>query len=214
MTTTPTHSYFFEWKSQKEPVDYEDALQWMDTRVQALQRKEASECAWFLEHPSLYTMGSSGQASDILDPKKYPIYKSGRGGQVTYHGPGQRVVYLMLDLNTRYHDIRRYVRELEEWVIQTLAHFGVTGERREGRVGIWVQKEGQDHKIAALGVRVQKWVTSHGIALNVNPDLMAYDHIISCGLKDYGVTSLADLGLKVTLQEVDEVLRKNFLFSP
>lgn len=210
MTTTPPP---IEWKFQQELVDYEEALQWMDTRVKALQRKEASECAWFLEHPSLYTMGSSGQETDILDPQKYPIYKTGRGGQVTYHGPGQRVVYLMLDLNSHYHDIRRYVRELEEWIIRTLATFDVKGERREGRVGIWVQKQGHDHKIAALGIRVQKWVTSHGIALNVNPDLQAYGDIIPCGLKDYGVTSFADLGLEVTMKEVDEVLKKTFPFG-
>ena len=211
MYITPS-SHIFEWKSQKELVDYEDALQWMDTRVKALQRGEGSECAWFLEHPSLYTIGSSGQENDILNLQKYPFYKTGRGGQVTYHGPGQRVVYLMLDLNTRYHDIRRYVRELEEWIIRTLVTFGVKGERREGRVGIWVQKEGHDHKIAALGIRVQKWVTSHGIALNVNPDLQAYGDIIPCGLKDYGVTSLTDLGINVTLEEVDEVLQKTFPF--
>lgn len=211
LTSLPPHP--FEWKSQTELVDYPEALQWMATRVQALQRKEASECAWFLEHPSLYTMGSSGQGKDILDPQKYPIYKTGRGGQVTYHGPGQRVVYIMLDLNSHYHDIRRYVRELEEWIIRTLATFDVKGERREGRVGIWVQKEGQDHKIAALGVRVQKWVTSHGIALNVNPDLQAYKDIIPCGLKDSGVTSFADLRLHVTIEEVDEVLKNTFPFG-
>lgn len=202
-----------QWKSQQERVDYEEALHWMDRRVKAIQENHELECTWFLEHPSLYTMGSSGQTKDILDSQKYPIHKTGRGGQVTYHGPGQRVVYLMLDLNTRYHDIRRYVRELEEWIIQTLAHFKLIGERREGRVGIWVQKEGQDHKIAALGIRVQKWVTSHGIALNVSPDLQAYDHIVPCGLKTYGVTSFADLGLHVTLEEVDEVLRTTFPFA-
>jgi len=203
----------FEWKFQKDLVNYPEALQWMDIRVKTLQKGEGPECAWFLEHPPLYTMGTSGQEKDILHSKKYPVFKTGRGGQVTYHGPGQRVVYLMLDLNLRYHDIRRYVTELEEWIIQTLYHMGIKGERREGRVGIWVQKKGQDHKIAALGVRVQKWVTSHGIALNVNPDLTAYQDIIPCGLKDYGVTSMADLGLTITLQEVDNILRKTFPFN-
>lgn len=201
-----------QWKTQTSVINYEEALQWMDARVKAIQGGQEAECAWFLEHPPLYTMGSSGKNKDILNSHKYPVYKTGRGGQVTYHGPGQRVVYLMLALNTRYHDIRRYVGELEEWIIQTLACFDVKGERREGRVGIWVQKEGQDHKIAAIGVRVQKWITSHGIALNVNPDLRAYDHIIPCGLKEYGVTSLGDLGLNITLQEVDGVLRKTFPF--
>lgn len=202
-----------EWKSQEGLVDYAEALQWMAARVKALQAGQEPECVWFLEHPPLYTMGTSGHERDVLNSKKYPVFKTGRGGQVTYHGPGQRVAYLMLDLNTRYQDIRRYVRELEEWLIQTLAVLGVKGERREGRVGIWVQKEGHDHKIAALGVRVQKWVTSHGIALNVHPDLTAYRGIVPCGLKDYGVTSLADFGLSTTLEEVDEVLRKTFPFS-
>lgn len=213
MSTNPMILQPCEWKSQEGLVDYEEALQWMDHRVRALQAGSAPECVWLLEHPPLYTMGTSGQEKDILRSKKYPVFKTGRGGQVTYHGPGQRVVYLMLDLNTRYHDIRRYVRELEEWIIQTLAHFGIRGERRDSRVGIWVQKNGQEYKIAALGVRVQKWVTSHGIALNVKPDLTAYQDIIPCGLKDYPMTSLVDLGLTVTLQEVDEVLRKTFLFS-
>lgn len=203
----------FEWKSQESFVNYEDALQWMENRVNALQRGQGGECAWFLEHPPLYTMGTSGQEKDILHSKKYPVFKTGRGGQVTYHGPGQRVVYLMLDLNLRYHDIRRYVAALEDWIIQTLDHIGIKGERREGRVGIWVQKEGQDHKIAALGVRVQKWVTSHGIALNVTPDLTAYQDIIPCGLKDYGVTSLEDLGLIISLQEVDQILHETFPFG-
>lgn len=202
-----------EWKSQQERIAYGEALQWMESRVKALQEGQARECIWLLEHPPLYTLGTSGQEKDILLPQKYPIFKTGRGGQVTYHGPGQRIVYLMLDLNLRYQDIRRYVRDLEEWIIQVLAYFGIKGERHEGRVGIWVQKEGQDHKIAALGVRVQKWVTSHGIALNVNPCLEDYEGIIPCGLKDYGVTSLADLGLRITLQEVDEVLRETFPFG-
>lgn len=202
-----------EWKSQEKLIDYPEAVEWMNHRVSDLQQAQSSECVWFLEHPSLYTLGTSGQEHDILHPQKYPVFKTGRGGQVTYHGPGQRIAYLMLDLNTRYHDIRRYVFELEEWIIQTLAFFQITGERRPGRVGIWVQKEGRDHKIVALGIRVQKWVTSHGIALNVNPDLTAYQNIIPCGLKEYGVTSLADLGLSVSLQEVDAVLRKTFPFG-
>jgi lipoyl(octanoyl) transferase len=201
-----------EWKSQEELIDYPDALYWMDNCVKDVQRHRGPECAWLLEHPPLYTLGTSGQEKDVLPSKKYPVFQTGRGGKVTYHGPGQRVVYLMLDLNTRYQDIRRYVHELEEWIIQTLAHFDIKGERREGRVGIWVQKEGRDHKIAALGVRVQKWVTSHGIAINVHPDLMAYQDIIPCGIKEYGVTSLAALDFIVTLQEVDKVLQKTFPF--
>lgn len=202
-----------EWKFQERLVDYPYALQWMDSRVKAIQGGQERECVWLVEHPPLYTIGTSGKEKDVLASQKYLVFKTGRGGQVTYHGPGQRVVYLMLDLKPRYQDIRRYVRELEEWIIQILDYLGVKGERRQGRVGIWVQKEGNDYKIAALGVRVQKWVTSHGIALNVNPDLSAYQGIIPCGLKNYGVTSLSDLGLKVTLQEVDEILRKTFPFA-
>ena len=204
--------YHFEWSPLKGLVNYEDCLKKMDDRVKALQKGQGPECVWLVEHPSLYTIGSSGQETDVLPSKKYPVFKTGRGGQVTYHGPGQRVIYLMLDLNTRYHDIRRYVHELEEWIIQTLSTFGIKGERREGRVGIWVNKEGQDHKIAALGIRVQKWVTSHGIALNVDPDLSAYQDIIPCGLKKGGVTSFADLGLTVPLEEVDKVLHRTFPF--
>jgi len=201
-----------EWKSQDDLVGYEDAQQWMKNRVFSLQKREAQECVWFLEHPSLYTLGTSGKEKDVSTSATLPTFRTGRGGQVTYHGPGQRIVYLMLDLKTRRQDLHWYISTLEEWLIQTLKHFGVKGERRLGRVGIWVDKEGHDYKIAALGVRVQKWVTSHGIALNVNPDLEAYKDIVACGLPQYGVTSLADLGISVTLSEVDEVLKETFPF--
>jgi lipoyl(octanoyl) transferase len=184
----------------------------MEKQVKGLQKNEVPECAWLLEHPPLYTLGTSGHAKDILGTAKLPVFRSGRGGQVTYHGPGQRVIYLMLDLKKRKQDIRWYVFELEEWMIQILSSFGIKGERRPGRVGIWVQKNGQDHKIASLGVRLQKWITSHGIALNVNPDLRAYQDIIPCGLSQYGITSLADLGHSVTLQEIDIVSRETFPF--
>ncbi len=203
----------FQWTVSNQPVSYEEALKGMDIQVKALQNREGPESAWLLEHPPLYTLGSSGHDKDILASATLPIFKTGRGGQVTYHGPGQRVIYVVLDLKTRYQDVRRYVFELEEWMIKTLAHLGVRGERRPGRVGIWVQKKGHDYKIAALGVRVQKWVTSHGMALNVKPDLAAYQDIIPCGISEYGVTSLADLGLSVTLQEVDEILHQTFPFS-
>lgn len=202
----------FQWTVLDQLVGYEEALKWMEIHVKALQNKEASECAWLLEHPPLYTLGTSGQDKDILASATFPVFKTGRGGQVTYHGPGQRVIYVVLDLKTRYQDVRRYVFELEEWMIKTLEHFGIRGERRPDRVGIWVQKKGKDYKVAALGVRVQKWVTSHGIALNVAPDLAAYKNIIPCGISEHGVTSLADLGLSVTLQDVDEILRKTFPF--
>ncbi|HUX80359.1 MAG TPA: lipoyl(octanoyl) transferase LipB [Alphaproteobacteria bacterium] len=212
MRTSPNTTNNLEWKFQAGLIDYLGALEWMETRVKALQNKEALECVWLLEHPPLYTLGTSGHEKDILPTAQLPTFRAGRGGQVTYHGPGQRIMYLMLDLKERRQDIRWYVFELEEWIIRILSAFGVKGERRPGRVGIWVQKNGQDHKIAALGVRLQKWVTSHGIALNVNPDLKAYQDIIPCGLSHYGITSLADLGHNVTLEEVDNVSRETFPF--
>lgn len=212
MRTSPKTINNFEWKSQNVLVNYEDALAWMEKRVQEIQKKDARECIWFLEHLSLYTVGTSGSEKEVLNLSNIPVVKTGRGGRVTYHGPGQRIIYLMLDLKTRYEDIRRYVFELEEWVIKALSFLGIKGERRQGRVGIWVQKNQQDHKIAALGVKVQKWVTSHGIALNVNPDLKAYEGIIPCGISQYGVTSLTDLGLEITLEEVDIILQKTCPF--
>ena len=204
----------YEWKIQDAFIAYEEAVDWMQKRVLALQKGEASECVWLLEHPPLYTMGPRGALQDVLPSATLPVVETRRGGQVTYHGPGQRVVYLILDLKTRKQDIKWYVATLETWIIQVLDHFGIQGERRPGRVGVWVQKNGVDHKIAALGVRVQKWVTSHGISLNVNPDLGPYKNIIPCGLSDSGVTSLRDLGLTKTIAEVDDVLKKTFPFSP
>jgi lipoyl(octanoyl) transferase len=202
-----------EWKIQHELVGYAEAQYWMEKRVVSLQKGEEPECVWLLEHPPLYTLGTSAKEKDVLPSATFPTFRTGRGGQVTYHGPGQRVVYLMLDLKTRKQDLHWYVHTLEEWLIQTLKHFGVEGERRSGRIGIWVNKEGQDYKIAALGVRVQRWVTSHGVALNVTPDLSAYKNIVPCGLSQYGVTSMAALGLSVTLPEVDEVLKSTFPFA-
>ncbi|MDK3159511.1 lipoyl(octanoyl) transferase LipB [Kamptonema cortianum] len=214
MRTSPKNSNIFEWKSQKELIPYPEAMKWMENRVQDLQKGEATPCAWFLEHPPLYTLGSRGKEEDIFSSAKLPVFNSGRGGQVTYHGPGQRIVYLMIDLKSHYEDIRRYVYELEGWIIDALHHLGIQGERREGRVGIWVQKEGKDSKIAALGVRVQKWVTSHGFALNINPNLKAYDDIIPCGLSQYGVTSLQDLGVVTSMEEVDAILHQTCPFDP
>ncbi len=214
MRTSLKNSNIFEWKFQEELIPYPEAMKWMENRVQDLQKGEALPCVWFLEHPPLYTLGSRGKDEDIFSSAKLPIFKTGRGGQVTYHGPGQRTVYVMIDLKNYYEDIRRYVHELERWIIDALHHFGVKGERREGRVGIWVQKAGKDYKIAALGVRVQKWVTSHGFALNINPDLKAYDDIIPCGLSQYGVTSLQDLGIEVSMEEVDVILRQTCPFDP
>jgi lipoyl(octanoyl) transferase len=203
----------WEWKAQSTLVGYEEGQKWMEQRVQSIQQNKAPECVWFLEHPPLYTLGTSGRESDVFASAQLPTFRTGRGGQVTYHGPGQRIIYLMMNLKNQGQDIRRYIYDLEEWIIQTLTHFGVKGERRPGRIGIWVEKEGKDYKIAALGVRVQKWVTSHGIALNINPDLSPYQDIIPCGLSEYGVTSFADLGLNASLKEVDHILHETFPFD-
>ncbi len=183
----------------------------MEARVAAIRAGEADECVWFLEHPPLYTAGTSAKDGDLLDAR-FPVFKTGRGGEHTYHGPGQRVAYVMLSLKKRQQapDIKQYVWQLEEWIIRTLAHFGVTGERRKGRVGIWVETSGTEKKIAAIGVRVRHWVSYHGIAINVEPDLSHFDGIVPCGISEYGVTSLADLGLQITKNELDQALEAGF----
>ncbi len=183
-------------------------------RAEAIAAGAAREQVWLLEHPPIYTAGSSADDADLLDPR-FPVYRSGRGGQYTYHGPGQRVVYAMLDLNEPHgsvpaRDIRCYVTGLERWVIETLKDFGVKGEIREGRVGIWVVNGAREQKIGAIGVRVSRWVTWHGLALNVNPDLSHFSGIIPCGITEHGVTSLAALGVNATMAEVDEALQRNF----
>ncbi|MDA7946293.1 MAG: lipoyl(octanoyl) transferase LipB [Hyphomicrobiaceae bacterium] len=203
-----------EWRSARTPVGYADAVSDMEQRVAAIRSKTADECVWLLEHPPLYTAGTSAAPSDLLTPDRFPVIATGRGGQYTYHGPGQRVAYVMLDLAGRGKDIRAYVCELEDWIIASLARFGISGERREGRVGVWVSRpdKGPDRedKIAAVGVRVRRWVTFHGISLNVNPDLEHYSGIVPCGINEHGVTSLADLGVCVDMREVDAVLRTEF----
>ena len=211
MRTSPNKP--IEWKVQKGLTPYPDSLDWMTTRIKAIQSHQASECIWFLEHPPLYTLGTSAQEEDIFPTAQLPHFKTGRGGKVTYHGPGQRVIYLMLDLNQRSRDIHQYVFELEEWLINTLQEVDIKGERRKNRIGIWVDKKGVDHKVAAIGVRVQKWITSHGIALNVSPDLTAYQNIIPCGIQNYGVTSLKDLGLCLSLEEIDCLLQQTCPFK-
>lgn len=202
-----------EWRIFEAPLDYETALAMMDQRVAAIAAGEAPEAVWLLEHPPLYTSGTSARPEDLLNAR-FPVYPAGRGGQYTYHGPGQRVAYVMLDLTRRGRDIRCLVKGLEQWVIDTLEAHNVRGERREGRVGVWVQRPdkglAREDKIAAIGVRVRKWVTFHGISLNVAPDLSHYDGIVPCGIADQGVTSLEDLGLLVTIPEVDSVLRGRF----
>jgi lipoyl(octanoyl) transferase len=210
-----------EWRISPSPVPYLEAVAAMETRAAAIAAHETSELVWLLEHPPLYTSGTSGKTSDLLDPR-FPLIATGRGGQLTYHGPGQRVAYVMLDLKRRRPDVRAYVAGLEEWIIRTLAAFNVRGERREDRVGVWVRRpdKGADHedKIAAIGVRLRRWVSFHGIAINVEPDLSHFAAIVPCGVADprFGVTSLVDLGYPVTMEDVDIALRQAFedVFGP
>jgi lipoyl(octanoyl) transferase len=200
-----------EWRIDKTPVDYERAVEEMEMRVSAIRAGAAPELVWLLEHPPLYTGGTSARDEDLLDSRRLPVHRTGRGGRYTYHGPGQRIAYVMLDLTRRDRDVRCHVHRLEEWMIRTLAHFGIKGERRDGRVGIWVARPGGgEEKIAAIGVRVRRWVTYHGVALNVDPELDHYRGIIPCGIAEHGVTSLARLGVGVTMEEVDRTLQATF----
>jgi len=198
-----------EWKISDAPVAYPDAVAEMEARAAAIAEGRADEQVWLLEHPPIYTAGTSAKDSDLIEAR-FPVYRTGRGGQFTYHGPGQRVGYVMLDLKTRKPDVRAYVHDLEQWLIQTLAEFNVKGERRQGRVGIWVQRGTREDKIAALGVRIKRWVSLHGVALNVEPDLRHFTGIVPCGVTAHGVTSLADLGLAITMADVDVALKKSF----
>ena len=200
-----------EWALASAPVPYPDAVAAMETRVAAIRADEGSELVWLVEHPPLYTAGTSAKDEDLIDAAGLPVYRTGRGGQFTYHGPGQRVGYVMLDLKRHGGDIRRYVHDLEEWLIRTLARFQVKGERRDGRVGIWVaERDGSENKIAAIGVRVRHWVTFHGVSLNVEPDLKHFDGIVPCGIRQHGVTSLAAQGILVSMPEVDAAMRAAF----
>jgi len=202
-----------EWVVADAPVDYPLALRLMQERAAAVARGEAPELVWLVEHPPLYTAGTSAKPADLLEPKRFPVYEAGRGGEYTYHGPGQRVAYLMLDLKARGRDVRCLVQALEGWIIDTLAGFNIDGELRDGRIGVWVRQPGRvggESKVAAIGVRVSKWVTTHGIALNVAPDLGHFDGIVPCGISDRGVTSFEDLGLLVSMPEVDIALRAAF----
>ncbi len=200
-----------EWRVSDAPVPYEAAVGVMEERVAAIRAGTASELVWLLEHPPLYTAGTSAREGDLVESGLFPVYRSGRGGQYTYHGPGQRVGYVMLDLQRRSSDVRCYVHDLEEWLIRTLGHLGLAGLRRQGRVGIWIdQGGGRESKIAAIGVRVRRWVTFHGIALNVAPDLSHYRGIIPCGIRDHGITSLAEQGIHVAMAEVDATLTRAF----
>lgn len=208
-------STLVEWCISDAPVGYEAALAEMDGRVAAIQAGTAPEQVWLLEHPPLYTAGTSARSADLLDPK-FPVFETGRGGQFTYHGPGQRVAYVMLDLKRRNPDVRAYVHALEDWIIETLQAFNVRGERRPDRIGVWVRRpdkgDGHEDKIAAIGVRLRRWVSLHGIALNIEPELSHFSGIVPCGVADakFGVTSLVDLGHPVTMADVDIALKKSF----
>jgi lipoyl(octanoyl) transferase len=199
-----------EWRVADALVPYERAVAEMEARVAAIHESRARELVWLVEHPPLYTAGTSAQEADLLEPGRLPVFKTGRGGQYTYHGPGQRVAYVMLDLTQRDRDVGCHVWRLEEWMIRVLARFGVTGERRDGRIGVWVAQGGREDKIGAIGVRVRRWVTYHGVALNVDPDLGNYAGIVPCGISGHGVTSLAALGIKATMADVDRALRGTF----
>ena len=199
-----------EWKISDSPVPYEQALAEMEQRAAEIREGSAPELVWLLEHPPLYTAGTSAKAEDLVDPDKFPVFNAGRGGQYTYHGPGQRVAYVLLDLKKRNSDIRAFVQDMEAWVIDVLAQYQIKGEIREGRVGVWIQNGSREDKIAAIGVRVRKWVSFHGISINVEPDLSHYDGIVPCGISEHGVTSLVDQGIPVTLPEFDIELRESF----
>ena len=199
-----------EWRTSSQLVDYGDAVAEMEARVAAIAEGRANELIWCLEHPPLYTQGTSADAAELVDVKGLPVYKTGRGGRTTWHGPGQRIAYVMLDLKPRGGDVRGFVRDLEAWVIATLAQFSITGERREGRVGIWVANGGKEEKIAAIGVRVRRWVSYHGISINLAPDLSHYDGIVPCGISEFGVTSYQALGIEASMADVDAALRRSF----
>jgi lipoyl(octanoyl) transferase len=199
-----------EWRVSDDPVAYEDALAFMEQRAAAIRLGEAPECIWLLEHPPLFTAGTSADPAELLNAIDLPVYEAGRGGRYTYHGPGQRVGYVMLDLDKRGRDIRRFVHLLEQWMIDALAQFGVNAHRAEGRIGIWVGNGDAEAKIGALGVRVRRWVTLHGFALNIAPDLGHYRGIVPCGITDFGVTSLAEMGKQIPLNRVDAALKRSF----
>ena len=214
-----------EWITSDGLTDYRSAERWMEERATAIAAGQSDECIWLVEHPPLYTAGTSAKRADLTDPDRFAVYDTRRGGQYTYHGPGQRVAYTILDVGKRGRDVRRFVKDLEAWVIATLDTFNVKGEIRDGRVGVWVQRPEKppladgtlaEDKIAAIGIRLRKWVSFHGLSINVEPDLTHFDGIVPCGITDHGVTSLVDLGLPVTMDDVDVALKQQFdsVFGP
>jgi lipoyl(octanoyl) transferase len=206
--------FSLSWQVSDAPVPYPRAVAAMEQRVEAIRHGEARELVWLLEHPPIYTAGTSAKPADLVAPSRFPVFQSGRGGQYTYHGPGQRVVYLMLDLEKRGKDLRSFVRRIEDWVIGSLARLGVSGHISEGRTGIWVARPDKhplaEDKIAAIGIRVRRWVSFHGVSINVAPDLSHYDGIVACGIRDQGVTSLADLGQSHSMADLDAALAAEF----
>ncbi|MBX3597315.1 MAG: lipoyl(octanoyl) transferase LipB [Rhizobiaceae bacterium] len=214
-----------EWRIEPGLTEYETALATMEARAEAIRAGTAPEMVWLVEHPPLYTAGTSARLEDLVEPERFPVYDAGRGGEYTYHGPGQRVAYIMIDLKRRRPDVRAFIAALEEWIIRSLARFNVKGERREDRVGVWVVRPDRpplpgglpaEDKIAAIGIRLRRWVSFHGISVNVEPDLSHFEGIVPCGIKGYGVTSLVDLGLPVTMTDFDVALKASFeeVFGP
>ncbi|MGE0828375.1 MAG: lipoyl(octanoyl) transferase LipB [Hyphomonadaceae bacterium] len=216
----PAETPPIEWAVSSGLIPYPEAVAFMEARAAAIAEGAAAELVWLLEHPPLYTAGVSAKAGDLIDAERFPVFKTGRGGQFTYHGPGQRVAYVMLDLKRRGRDVSRFVADLERWIIGALAHFNVEAGPRPGRIGVWVERKGpgwaREDKIAAIGVKLRRWVSFHGIALNVEPELSHFDGIVPCGIREHGVTSLVDLGLPVTMAEADAALRAAFeaVFGP
>ena len=208
-----------EWIISDRLIEYQSAIDWMEVRVNDIAAGRAGEAIWLLEHPPLYTAGTSARAADLIEPDRFPVYATRRGGQYTYHGPGQRVAYVLLDLNKRGKDVRDFVKKLERWIINTLDQFNVLGETREGRIGVWVERPDKpllpdgshtEDKIAAFGIRLRKWVSFHGLSINVDPNLSHFSGIVPCGIPQHGVTSLVDLGLPVTLPDIDVALQQEF----
>ena len=219
VTLPPLEGSAVEWLLTPQPVGHPEAVAWMEARVAAILAGTAPETLWLVEHPPLYTAGTSARVEDLTDPGRFPVHPTGRGGQYTYHGPGQRVVYVMLDLNRRGRDVRAFVQALEGWVIDALAGFGLRGEIREGRVGVWIARPDRpslpdgtmrEDKIAAIGIKLRRWVSFHGLSINVEPDLSHYAGIVPCGISGHGVTSLVDLGLPVGIEDLDAALRVTF----
>ena len=199
-----------EWRVSDAPVPYAEALAFMEQRAAAIREGTAGECIWLLEHPPLFTAGTSADSAELSNPMGFPVYTAGRGGRYTYHGPGQRVGYVMLDLEKRGRDIRRFVHSLEQWMIDSLADIGISAHRADGRIGIWVGEGSNEAKIGALGVRVKRWVTLHGFAINVSPDLTHFGGIVPCGIAEFGVTSIAALGKQIPLTSIDHALKRSF----